>query len=182
MAATNQRGKKIWAVLLFDSGQPSPTTRSFMTSLFAPISRANVCGHGTAKSGRRVVMCARAPRPQAQAYWGVWPDACGHPYCDPGTRRFWAVADSTGKRCRGYGYFLHCLSWDRARLGGRAPQDFSVFWAMFFFGNRPESGWSSRVFTNLPCPDCTRPRRRGRLSGSGWAFGYVGRCSGADRE
>jgi len=62
-----------------------------------------------------------------------------------------------------------------AALWWTAPQDFSVLWALFFFGIGLIGMEFATIFTNSYLPELhPDPGERGRLSGSGWAFGYVG--------
>jgi len=74
-------------------------------------------------------------------------------------------------------YFLHCnVVGIRAALWWTAPaRDFSVGFGRCSFFGIAESGMESRRFLpNSYLPELPRPRRTRALSGSGWAFGYVG--------
>jgi len=62
-----------------------------------------------------------------------------------------------------------------AALWWTAPQDFSVIWALFFFGIGLIGMEFATIFTNSYLTELDPdPAERGRISGSGWAFGYVG--------
>jgi UMF1 family MFS transporter len=59
-----------------------------------------------------------------------------------------------------------------------APEGFSVFWALFFFGVGLIGMEFATIFTNSYLPELHENKNeRGRISGSGWGFGYLGGVS-----
>ena len=56
-----------------------------------------------------------------------------------------------------------------------APQGVAILWALFFFGIGLSGMEFATIFTNSYLPELDDdPAELGRISGSGWAFGYVG--------
>ena len=167
MAATSAR-KKIWGWYFFDwASQPYNTL--LLTFIFGPYfaqtATANLVDSG---------MALDAAKAQAQAYWGYGLTVAGIMIAILAPT-LGAVADSSGKRMPWIWLFSGLYVVGSAALWWTAPQDFSVLWALFFFGIGLIGMEFATIFTNSYLPELhPDPGERGRLSGSGWAFGYVG--------
>lgn len=154
MADTAQR-KRIWGWFFFDwASQPYNTL--LITFIFGPYV-SSVLADGT----------------QAQAAWGYGIGAAGivMAICAP---VLGAVADQTGRRMPWIWAFSAMYVVGAAMLWFAAPQDFDLLRTMLFFGIGLIGMEFATIFTNSMLPDLAPPDRIGRLSGSGWAFGYLG--------
>ena len=167
MAATSAR-KKIWGWYFFDwASQPYNTL--LLTFIFGPYF-AQTATANFVDSG----MALDAAKAQAQAYWGYGLTVAGIMIAILAPT-LGAVADSSGKRMPWIWLFSGLYVVGSAALWWTAPQDFSVLWALFFFGIGLIGMEFATIFTNSYLPELhPDPGERGRLSGSGWAFGYVG--------
>lgn len=167
MAGISQR-KRIWGWYFFDwASQPYNTL--LLTFIFGPYFAQTATAHLVAGG-----MEDAAARAQAQAYWGWGLTATGliiavlAPVLG-------AVADSSGRKLPWIWLFSVLYVIGSVALWWTAPQDFSVLWALFFFGTGLVGMEFATIFTNSYLPELDDdPAELGRLSGSGWAFGYVG--------
>lgn len=167
MAEISQR-KRIWGWYAFDwASQPYNTL--LLTFIFGPYF-AQTATAALVEGG----MASEAAKAQAQAYWGYGLAAAGvliailAPILG-------AVSDSSGKRMPWISLFSLLYIVGAAGLWWTAPQDFSVLWALVFFGIGLIGMEFATIFTNAYLPELSPDRdERGRISGSGWAFGYVG--------
>lgn len=167
MAAISQR-KRIWGWYFFDwASQPYNTL--MLTFIFGPYF-AQTATNALVADG----MAVEAAKAQAQAYWGYGLTVAG--ICIAVLAPILgAVADSTGKRMPWIWLFSVLYVVGAAALWWTAPQDFSILWALFFFGVGLIGMEFATIFTNSYLPELDPdPAERGRISGSGWAFGYVG--------
>ena len=132
---------------------------------FAQTAAASLMAHGMAEG---------AARAQAQAWWGCGLTAAG--LCIAILAPILgAVADSTGRRLPWVWLFSALYVIGSGALWWTAPQDFSMLWALAFFGLGLIGAEFAAIFTNSYLPDLHPDKaERGRISGSGWAFGYVG--------
>jgi len=160
--------KKIWGWYFFDwASQPFNTL--LLTFIFGPY-LAQTATAALVDGG----MATDAAKAQAQAYWGYGLTVTGVLIALLAPT-LGAVADSSGKRMPWIWVFSFMYVVGSAALWWTAPQDFSVMWALFFFGIGLIGMEFATIFTNSYLPELDRdPAERGRLSGSGWAFGYVG--------
>ncbi len=147
--------RRIWGWFFFDwASQPYNTL--LITFVFGPYV-AQVLGDGTA----------------AQAAWGYGVGAAGvvmallAPVLG-------AVADRTGRRRIWIGGFSVLYVAGSAGLWFAAPQDFDLTRTMILFGIGLIGMEFATIFTNAMLPDLAPPETLGRLSGAGWAFGYLG--------
>lgn len=167
MAAISAR-KQIWGWYFFDwASQPYNTL--LLTFTFGPYF-AQTATEMLVENG----MDLSAAKAQAQAYWGYGLTATGVAIALLAPV-LGAVADSSGKRMPWIWFFSVLYVVGSGALWWTAPQDFSVIWALFFFGIGLIGMEFATIFTNSYLPELDPdPAERGRLSGSGWAFGYVG--------
>ncbi|GLT12398.1 MFS transporter [Sulfitobacter porphyrae] len=166
--ATITARKRIWGWYFFDwASQPYNTL--MLTFIFGPYFAQTATAALVADG-----MALDVAKAQAQAYWGYGLTATGiliallAPVLG-------AVADSSGKRMPWIWLFSALYVIGSAGLWWTAPQDFSILWALFFFGIGLIGMEFATIFTNSYLPELDQdPGERGRISGSGWAFGYVG--------
>ena len=160
--------KRIWGWYFFDwASQPYNTL--LLTFIFGPYF-AQTATAALVESG----MSVDAAKAQAQAYWGYGLTAAGVAIAILAPI-LGAIADSTGRRMPWIWLFSALYVIGSGALWWTAPQDFSVLWALFFFGIGLIGMEFATIFTNSYLPELDPdPAERGRLSGSGWAFGYVG--------
>ncbi len=150
----NRRGVFAW--MLFDwANQPFATL--IVTFIFAPYFVAEVIGDPV----------------RGQAMWGT-AAAIGGATVAILAPLLGAMADRTGARKRwvlGFSvpYLVGCLGFWLATPGMPAPWIILVVYAVAFVGS--EFG---QVFTNAMLPGLGPRREIGRISGSGWALGYLG--------
>ena len=142
--------------MLFDwANQPFQTL--IVTFIFAPYFAAEVIGDPV----------------RGQALWGT-AAAIGGATVAILAPLLGAVADRTGARkawVLGFSapYLLGCLGFWLAVPGMADPRIVLVAYLLAFLGS--EFG---QIFTNAMLPDLGPPREIGRISGSGWALGYLG--------
>jgi UMF1 family MFS transporter len=167
MAVISAR-KRIWGWYFFDwASQPYNTL--LLTFIFGPYFAQTATAALVADG-----MALEQAKAQAQAYWGYGLTATGvliavlAPILG-------AVADSSGRRMPWIWLFSLLYVVGAAGLWWTAPADFSVLWALFFFGMGLIGMEFATIFTNSYLPELHPVKEeRGRISGSGWAFGYVG--------
>ncbi|WP_339761628.1 MFS transporter [uncultured Sulfitobacter sp.] len=166
--ATISSRKKIWGWYFFDwASQPFNTL--LLTFIFGPYFAQTATA--SLIDGGMPVDLAKA---QAQAYWGYGLAVAGISIAILAPL-LGAVADSTGKRMPWIWLFSALYVIGSAALWWTAPQDFSVIWALLFFGIGLIGMEFATIFTNSYLPELSPdPAERGRISGSGWGFGYVG--------
>jgi UMF1 family MFS transporter len=160
--------KKIWGWYFFDwASQPFNTL--LLTFIFGPYF-AQTATAALVDGG----MGLEAAKAQAQAYWGYGLTIAGISIAILAPI-LGAVADSTGKRMPWIWFFSALYFIGSGALWWTAPQDFSVIWALFFFGVGLIGMEFATIFTNSYLPELAPdPSERGKISGSGWGFGYVG--------
>lgn len=167
MADSSAR-KRIWGWYFFDwASQPYNTL--LLTFIFGPYF-AQTATEALVASG----MGLDAAKAQAQAYWGYGLTVTGITIAILAPI-LGSVADSTGRRMPWVWLFSALYFVGSLALWWTAPQDFSILWALFFFGVGLIGMEFATIFTNSYLPELDPdPAERGRISGSGWAFGYVG--------
>ncbi|MEL7513064.1 MAG: MFS transporter [Pseudomonadota bacterium] len=159
--------KRIWGWYFFDwASQPYSTL--LLTFIFGPYFAQVAAGQMVAAGADPEV--ARA---NAQAYWGYGLTAAGiviallAPILG-------AVSDNTGRRMPWVRLFSALYIVGAAGLWWTAPADFSVIWALVFFGIGMIGMEFATIFTNAFLPSLADKEESGRISGDGWAFGYLG--------
>ncbi|MDQ2090970.1 MFS transporter [Marimonas arenosa] len=159
--------KRIWGWWFFDwASQPYNTL--ILTFIFGPYFAETV--RGILIEGGMEVEAAKA---QAQAYWGYGLTASGiliavlAPILG-------AFADSTGRRMPWVWFFSALYVLGSAALWYTAPDQFDITRTLIFFGIGLIGMEFATIFTNSMLPTLGDRHEIGRISGSGWAFGYIG--------
>ncbi len=147
--------KRIWGWFFFDwASQPYNTL--LITFIFAPYVK-ELMEDGSA----------------AQAAWGFGIGAAGiviallAPVLG-------AMADTGGNRLRWIWLFSGLYVVGSAMLWTAAPDSFNIYVTLFFFAVGLIGMEFATIFTNAMLPDLGSKEQMGRISGNGWAFGYVG--------
>ncbi|MBN8293580.1 MFS transporter [Rhodobacter sp. NTK016B] len=85
-----------------------------------------------------------------------------------------AVADRSGKRMVFIWFFSLCYVIGAWGLWFSAPADFNIWYVMLMFCLGLIGMEFATIFTNAMLPDLAPREELGKVSGSGWAWGYVG--------
>lgn len=167
MSVVSKR-KRIWGWYFFDwASQPYNTL--LLTFIFGPYFTGTVTAKLVGEG-----MNDGAARAQAQAYWG-WGLAVAGVCIAVLAPILGAIADNSGRKLPWIWLFSIMYFVGSGALWWTAPQDFSVLWALFFFGIGLIGMEFATIFTNSYLPGLDDdPAEIGRISGSGWGFGYVG--------
>ncbi|MCA3437708.1 MAG: MFS transporter [Rhodobacter sp.] len=147
--------RRIWGWFFFDwASQPYNTL--LLTFIFAPY-MASLLGSGTA----------------AQTVWGFGIGATGVliAVLSP---LLGAVADRCGHRMRFIAVFSVLYVLGAWGLWQAAPGEVNLWFVMISFGIGLIGMEFATTFTNAMLPDLGSRQEIGRISGSGWAFGYLG--------
>lgn len=147
--------KRIWGWFFFDwASQPYNTL--LLTFIFAPYVK-EMLGDGT----------------KAQSAWGFGIAAAGIviAICAP---VFGAMADTSGQRVRWVAFFSGMYFVGSMGLWWSAPDSFNLTTTLIFFAIGLMGMEFATIFTNAMLPDLGTRDEIGRISGNGWAFGYVG--------
>ena len=160
--------KRIWGWYFFDwASQPYNTL--LLTFIFGPYFTSTVTANLISEG-----IATEAARAQAQAYWG-WGLAAAGICIAVLAPVLGAIADNSGRKLPWIWVFSIMYFVGSGALWWTAPQDFSVLWTLFFFGMGLIGMEFATIFTNSYLPELDDdPNELGRISGSGWAFGYVG--------
>ncbi|WP_417598063.1 MFS transporter [Pararhodobacter oceanensis] len=146
---------RIWGWWWFDwASQPYNTL--LITFIFGPYV-VSVVGDGS----------------QAQAIWGYGIAAAGVLLALVAPL-LGAVADKSGKRMGFVWFFSLLYVIGAAGLWWSAPADFDIVQVMIFFCIGLVGMEFATIFTNAMMPDLAPREELGKLSGTGWAWGYVG--------
>lgn len=147
--------KRIWGWYFFDwASQPYNTL--LITFIFAPYVK-ELIGDGA----------------QAQAAWGFGIGAAGvviallAPILG-------AISDVSGHRLRWIWVFSVMYVVGAYALWWAAPGNFDLIRTLIFFAIGMIGMEFATIFTNSMLPDLGSREEVGRISGSGWAFGYLG--------
>lgn len=147
--------QRIWGWYFFDwASQPYNTL--LLTFIFAPYVK-EILGSGA----------------RAQAAWGYGVGASGvamavlAPFLG-------ALADKSGTRMRWIWVFSALYVIGSFGLWFAAPNDVDLFVTLSFFGVGLVAMEFATIFTNSMLPDLGTKEEISRISGNGWAFGYVG--------
>ena len=147
--------KRIWGWFFFDwASQPYNTL--LLTFIFGPYVK-EVLGDGTT----------------AQSAWGFGIAAAGVVIA-VSAPVLGALADTSGTRMRWIWIFSAMYVVGSAGLWMAAPDDFNLVLVLLFFAIGLIGMEFATIFTNSMLPDLGTREEIGRLSGNGWAFGYVG--------
>lgn len=147
--------KRIWGWYFFDwASQPYNTL--LITFIFAPYVK-ELIGDGA----------------RAQAAWGFGIGAAG--VCIAILAPILgAISDVSGHRLRWIWLFSVMYVVGAYALWWAAPGDFDLIRTLVFFAIGMIGMEFATIFTNSMLPDLGTREEVGRISGSGWAFGYVG--------
>lgn len=147
--------QRIWGWWFFDfASQPYNTL--LLTFIFAPYMK-ELLGDGTA----------------AQAAWGYGIGAAGFIIAILAPV-LGAIADRAGGRMRFIWVFSALYVLGAWGLWQAVPGEFSLLFVMVCFGIGLVGMEFATIFTNAMLPGLGTREEIGRISGSGWAFGYVG--------
>lgn len=147
--------KRIWGWFFFDwASQPYNTL--LMTFIFAPYIK-DLMGDGA----------------EAQAAWGFGIAAAGIVIAVMAPI-LGAMADTFGNRMRWIWLFSLMYVVGSFGLWWAAPDSFDLTWTLTMFAIGMIGMEFATIFTNSMLPDLGTKEELGRISGNGWAFGYVG--------
>ncbi|WP_375173761.1 MFS transporter [Pseudooceanicola sp.] len=147
--------KRIWGWFFFDwASQPYNTL--LITFIFAPYVQ-ELIGDGA----------------QAQAAWGFGVGLAGFTIAILAPI-LGAISDVSGNRLKWIWLFSILYVVGSGMLWFAAPGDFDLYTTLFFFGIGMIGMELATIFTNSMLPDLGSKEEIGRISGNGWAFGYLG--------
>jgi len=147
--------RRIWGWFFFDwASQPFATL--LLTFIFAPYVK-ELMGSGAA----------------AQAAWG-WGVGLAGIVIALMAPILGAAADSSGRRMRWIWLFSLMYVVGSAGLWMAAPDSFNLTLTLVFFAIGLFGMEFATIFTNAMLPDLGTKEEIGRISGNGWAFGYLG--------
>ncbi len=159
--------KRIWGWWFFDwASQPYNTL--LLTFIFGPYFAEIARGYYMAEG-----LDADAAGAAAQAYWGVGL-AVSSVFIAIFAPILGAVADGTGRRLVWIWFFSAFYIFGSAALWFIAPGGDNLFWAVVFFGLGFIGMEFATIFTNALMPSLSDHDDMGAISGSGFAFGYLG--------
>lgn len=166
--ATLSKRKRIWGWYFFDwASQPYNTL--VLTFIFGPYFTSTLAGNLIASG-----VADEAARAQAQSTWG-WGLAVTGIMIAVLAPVLGAIADNSGRKLPWIWLFSLMYFVGSGALWWSAPDDFSALWTLTFFGIGLIGMEFATIFTNSYLPELDDdPKELGRISGSGWAFGYVG--------
>lgn len=147
--------KRVWGWFFFDwASQPYNTL--LLTFIFAPYVKS-VVGDGTT----------------AQTIWAFGVAAAGIVIAILAPI-LGAIADNSGNRVRWVWVFSVMYFVGAMGLWWSDPADFNIVQIMLLFAVGLIGMEFATIFTNSMLPDLGPKKEIGRISGNGWAFGYVG--------
>lgn len=147
--------RRIWGWFFFDwASQPFATL--LLTFIFAPYVK-ELMGSGAA----------------AQAAWG-WGVGLAGIVIALMAPILGAAADSSGRRMRWIWLFSIMYVIGSAGLWTAAPDSFNLTLTLVLFAIGLFGMEFATIFTNAMLPDLGTEEEIGRISGNGWAFGYLG--------
>lgn len=159
--------KRIWGWWFFDwASQPYSTL--LLTFVFGPyfaeVARGHFVGQG---------LDAEAAGAAAQAYWG-WGQSLSGLLIAALAPVLGAIADGSGKRMVWIWIFSGLYVAGSWGLWYLVPDQPDIYWALIWFGTGLIGMEFATIFTNSLMPHLTDDDDMGKMSGSGFAFGYVG--------
>ncbi|WP_373050635.1 MFS transporter [Thalassovita aquimarina] len=159
--------KRIWGWFFFDwASQPYNTL--LLTFIFGPYF-SEVVSDALVLQGFQ----EEAANAQAQAYWGFGIGAAGVVIAILAPI-LGAMADTSGNRLRWIWLFSAMYVVGAAGLWTAAPDHFNLVPILILFAIGLIGMEFATIFTNSMLPDLGTKEEIGRISGNGWAFGYVG--------
>ncbi|MBW6416433.1 MFS transporter [Celeribacter sp. PS-C1] len=166
MAEPSHR-KRIWGWMMYDwATQPFHTL--ILTFIFGPYFAEQVIAYLTAGG-----MDPAHAKAEAQSIWGYGLTVAGL------TIAIFApilgsIADENKRRMPWIWLFSSLYVIGSAGLWLAAPSDFPTMWVLVFFGLGLIGVEFTTIFTNALLPDLGTREEIGKISGNGWAWGYVG--------
>ena len=149
------RKKRIWGWFFFDwASQPYNTL--LLTFIFGPYIK-EIMGDGTS----------------AQTAWGIGVGLAGL-FIALAAPILGAIADTSGTRMRWIVVFSVLYVVGSAGLWMAHPETYNLTLVLFFFAIGLIGMEFATTFTNSMLPDLGSREEIGRISGNGWAFGYLG--------
>jgi UMF1 family MFS transporter len=166
MAGISQR-KRIWGWYFFDwASQPYHTL--LVTFVFGPYF-ASVASEYFMGSG----LIEEAADAQAQAMWS-WCLTVTGLIIGLGAPVMGAFADTTGRRLPWIIVFSMIYVLGATAIWGMLPDGSNLWWGLFAFGLGFIGAEYALIFINSQLPSLGKPEEVGDISGSGFAFGYLG--------
>lgn len=167
MATAVSAKRRIWGWFFFDwASQPYNTL--LLTFIFGPYFAEIARGYYMAEG-----LDADAAGAAAQAYWGAGL-AIASVIVAIIAPLLGAIADSTGRRLVWVWFFSAFYIFGSYALWYIAPGGDNLFWAVLFFGLGFIGMEFATIFTNALMPSLGDHDDLGAVSGSGFAFGYLG--------
>ena len=167
MATAVSAKRRIWGWFFFDwASQPYNTL--LLTFIFGPYFAEIARGYYMAEG-----LDADAAGAAAQAYWGAGL-AIASVIVAIIAPLLGAIADSTGRRLIWVWFFSAFYIFGSYALWYIAPGGDNLFWAVVFFGLGFIGMEFATIFTNALMPSLGDHDDLGAVSGSGFAFGYLG--------
>ncbi len=166
MADTSAK-KRIWGWFFFDwASQPYNTL--LLTFIFGPYFASTVADMLMSDG-----MAVDEAKAKAQAYWGYGLTVSGLTIALLAPV-LGAFADSRGKRMPWVKLFSIMYAVGAFSLWFSAPGQFDVFWVLVYFAIGLIGMEFATIFTNAMLPSLGTKEEIGEISGTGWAFGYLG--------
>lgn len=159
--------RRIWGWYFFDwASQPYSTL--ILTFVFGPYFASVARDHYVAQG-----LDAEAARAGAQAAW-AWGQAASGIAIAALAPILGAVADGSGRRMLWIWFFSAMYVLGAAMLWTLAPGTDGLALILMWFAIGLIGVEFATIFTNALMPDLVGPEEMGRVSGNGFAFGYLG--------
>ena len=159
--------KRIWGWYFFDwASQPYHTV--LLTFIFGPFFAGIATDWFMGEGLTEEVADARA-----QSLWSLTLTIVGL-LIGFGGPVIGALADRTGNRLPWIAGFSVLYILGAAALWWTNPDGTNLYWALMAFGIGFIGAEYALIFTNAQLPSLGTPEQVGRISGSGFAFGYIG--------
>ncbi|MFT6426240.1 MAG: UMF1 family MFS transporter [Celeribacter sp.] len=159
--------KRIKGWMMYDwASQPYHTL--ILTFIFGPYFAEQVIAHLSATG-----LDDASARAQAQSIWGTGLTISGLTIAVLAPI-LGAVADGTGRRLPWIWVFSACYALGASGLWLASPVDFPTFTVLGFFILGMIGVEFTTIFTNAMLPSLGTKEEIGKVSGDGWAWGYVG--------
>lgn len=160
-------GKRIWGWMMYDwATQPYHTL--IITFIFGPYFAEQVISSLMAGG-----MDSEMAKAEAQSIWGYGLSIAGLTIAILAPV-LGAVADSTGRKMPWIRVFSILYVVGSFGLWLAAPSDFPTVLILVFFGLGMIGLEFTTIFTNAMLPDLGTREEIGKISGNGWAWGYIG--------
>jgi len=165
--ATPSLRKRIWGWYFFDfASQPYHTVLN--TFIFGPFFAVVAASYFLGTGLTEDVADARA-----QSVW-AWATALFGLTIAFSAPIFGAMADSAGRKLPWIIGFSAMYVVGSGALWFTNPDGSNLYWMLLFFGVGFIGAEYALIFTNAQLPGLGTPEQIGKISGSGFAFGYVG--------